>query len=89
MRIRMATPLQTAPVQEPDLIDPELDDGADRDRLSHIVPGKARLTEAMINGTPVMALCGKVWVPSRDPNRYQLCGTCKDEYEKLTGKKLP
>ena len=83
------TPLTTAPVQEPGVADPLLDDNEERERLSHIVPGKARLTEAMINGTPVMALCGKVWVPSRDPNRYELCGTCKAEYERLTGKKLP
>ena len=85
--MRMATPLETAPVHDTDLIDPLLDDAGERERLSHIVPGKARVTEAMINGTPVMALGGKVWVPARDPNRYQLCGTCKDEYEKLTGKK--
>lgn len=71
----------------PELTDPALD--GDRERMSHIVPGKARLTEAMINGTPVMALCGKVWVPSRDPKRYALCGTCREEYERLTGKKLP
>jgi hypothetical protein len=71
----------------PELADPALD--GDHERLSHIVPGKARLTEAMINGTPVMALCGKVWVPSRDPKRYSLCGTCKEEFERLTGKKLP
>jgi len=27
--------------------------------------------EAMVNGTPVRALCGKVWVPSRDPKRFR------------------
>lgn len=70
----------------PELTDPLLD--GDHERLTHIVPGKARLTEAMINGTPVMALCGKVWVPSRNPDRYPLCGTCKAEYERLTGKRL-
>lgn len=71
----------------PELTDPALD--GDHERMSHIVPGKDRLTEAMINGTPVMALCGKVWVPSRDPRRYALCGTCREEYQRLTGRQLP
>lgn len=38
----------------------------DHERFSHYVP-KDKLMEAMINGTPVIALCGKVWVPTRDP----------------------
>ena len=63
-------------------------DAGDHERFSHYVP-KDKLTEAMVMGTPVVALCGKVWVPSRDPKRYALCGTCRDEYERLTGKKLP
>ena len=40
---------------------PSFDDG-DAERFSHYVP-KAKLTDAMVNGTPVVALCGKVWVP--------------------------
>lgn len=32
----------------------------------------------MINATPVRALCGKVWVPGRDPQKYPLCPTCKE-----------
>jgi len=27
----------------------------------------------MINATPVMALCGKVWVPGRDPQKFPIC----------------
>ena len=41
----------------------------DHERFSHFVP-KERLTEAMVMGTPVIALCGKVWVPSRHPDRF-------------------
>ena len=37
----------------------------------------------MVTGTPVTALCGKVWVPSRDPKRYPVCPTCKEIYEQL------
>ena len=34
-------------------------------------------------GTPVVALCGKVWVPSRDPEKYPVCPECKDAWENL------
>ena len=34
-------------------------------------------------GTPVVALCGKVWVPSRDPEKYPVCPECKDAWEDL------
>ena len=36
------------------------------------------VVEGLVNGTPVKALCGKVWVPSRDPKKYPLCPTCKE-----------
>ncbi len=60
---------------------PTLDDG-DHERFSHYVP-KRKLADAIINGTPVKALCGKVWVPSRDPQRYPVCPTCKEIWERM------
>jgi hypothetical protein len=36
------------------------------------------VVEGIVNGTPVRALCGKVWVPGRDPKKYPLCPTCKE-----------
>ena len=39
--------------------------------------------EAMVNGTPVIALCGKVWVPSRDPQKFPVCPDCKDIWENM------
>jgi hypothetical protein len=36
------------------------------------------VVEGMVNGTAVRALCGKVWVPGRDPGRYPLCPTCRE-----------
>ncbi len=57
------------------------DDG-DHERFSHYVE-KEKLTEAMVMGTPVVALCGKVWVPSRDPEKYPVCPECKDAWENL------
>ncbi len=60
----------------------ELDDGS-HDRFSHYAP-KDKLTEAMVMGTPVVALCGKVWVPSRDPQKYPVCPTCKEIWESIS-----
>ena len=54
---------------------------------AHIVKTKrgenatAVVLEARINGTPVEALCGHVWVPSRDPKALPLCEECKHIYE--------
>ena len=39
------------------------------------------MLEARIYGTPVEALCGHVWVPSRDPKQLPLCEQCKSIYE--------
>jgi Protein of unknown function (DUF3039) len=60
---------------------PTTEDG-DHERFSHYVP-KDKLTDAMVNGTPVIALCGKVWVPSRDPQRFPVCPECKEIWESM------
>jgi hypothetical protein len=59
--------------------DYRLDEG-DHERFSHYVP-KDKLMEAMVEGTPVRALCGKLWVPSRDPKRFPVCPDCKRIYD--------
>jgi hypothetical protein len=70
------------------------DDG-DHERFTHLVlegytpkngefvPLENSVVEGMVNATPVRALCGKVWVPGRDPKKYPLCPTCKDIAESL------
>ncbi|HBO53822.1 MAG TPA: DUF3039 domain-containing protein [Janibacter terrae] len=60
-----------------------LDEG-DHERFSHYV-AKNKLTEAMVMGTPVVALCGKVWVPSRNPDRFPVCPECKEIWETFRG----
>ncbi len=42
----------------------------------------------MVNRTAVRALCGKEWVPGRDPKRYPLCPTCKEIAESM-GWRIP
>ena len=61
--------------------DLRLDEG-DHERFSHYV-AKHKLTEAMVMGTPVVALCGKVWVPSRNPDRFPVCPECKEIWHSL------
>lgn len=57
-------------------------DGQDRDRQSHYVKHD-ELERAMLNGEPATALCGKKWLPTRDPKRYPVCQTCKEIFAKL------
>ena len=59
----------------------QLDDG-DHDRFAHYVR-KAKIAESAVTGKPVIALCGKVWVPGRDPSKYPVCPMCKEVYEGL------
>ncbi len=57
-------------------------DEGDHERFSHYVD-KHKLTEATVMGTPVVALCGKVWVPSRAPEKFPVCPECKEIWEGL------
>lgn len=63
------------------LRDEQIDEG-DHDRYAHYVKKDKILTSAL-SGKPVIALCGKVWVPGRDPEKFPVCPECKDIYEKL------
>lgn len=88
------TDLTTSPVH----VDPTLD--GEHERMSHIVLEGVKVSdeefvsagpsvvEGMVNGTPVKALCGKVWIPGRDPKRYPVCPTCKEIAEGM-GWKIP
>ncbi len=57
------------------------DDG-DHDRFAHYVR-KDKIVESAVMGTPVVALCGKVWVPGRDPSKFPICPDCRKIYEGL------
>ena len=73
-----------------DLLDRELEelpreeqiDEGDHDRYSHYVK-KDKILKSALSGKPVIALCGKVWVPGRDPEKFPVCPTCKEIYEKF------
>ncbi len=55
-------------------------DAGDSERYSHYVR-KDKVTASAVSGGPVVALCGKVWTPSRDPKKYPICPACKEIYE--------
>lgn len=57
-------------------------DEGDHERFSHYAP-KDKVMEAMVMGTPVTALCGKTWVPSRSPEKFPVCPECKEIWESL------
>ncbi|GAB2682633.1 DUF3039 domain-containing protein [Thalassiella azotivora] len=54
----------------------------DHERFAHYVR-KEKILESALSGDPVIALCGKVWVPGRDPNRFPVCPACKEIYDGL------
>jgi hypothetical protein len=61
--------------------DVRLDDGSgDHDRFAHYVK-KEDILRSNVEGVEVMALCGKKWIPNRDPDRYPICPTCKEIME--------
>lgn len=73
------TTLSQETIQQPDTDwSPEL--GHEGERFAHYAL-RDKGFESMIEGTPIQALCGKVWVPSRDPKRYPVCPECKELYE--------
>jgi hypothetical protein len=81
----MSTPLRTRPSEvhpSRDVV-PETGEPV----VAHIVKtgpdedAAAKVLEARINGTPLEALCGHVWIPSRDPKQVPMCQKCKDIYD--------
>ncbi len=77
----------SAPVR-PDL-DVDVDEVVEPGQPAHahivkVEPGEsaaAKVVEARIYGTPIEALCGHRWVPSRDPKQLPICPECKSIYE--------
>lgn len=84
------------------LIEPTIDNvtdertaEGDHDQFTHIVvvekgaPFRAQdvVMFSRIEGIPIQALCGKQWIPQRDPERFEVCPSCIEEWERLSGKK--
>lgn len=54
----------------------------DHERFAHYVQ-KEKIVESAVMGAPVVALCGKVWIPNRDPGKFPVCPQCKAIFEGL------
>lgn len=59
-------------------------EAGDHERFAHYVQ-KEKIMESALSGEPVIALCGKVWTPGRDPKKFPVCPECKEIYESLMG----
>jgi hypothetical protein len=79
------TDLETLPATT--VPDTEITPETEEPKNAHIVkvePGEsaaAKVLQARIEGTPLEALCGFVWVPSRDPKQLPVCQQCKEVYD--------
>jgi len=59
----------------------------DSDAVAHIVLNDEQM-RGYVGGEPIKALCGKVWVPSRDYQGLPICQPCVDERDRrLAGMK--
>ena len=47
----------------------------DHERFAHIIRKDDEM-KGYVMGEQVTALCGKKWVPSRDPQKFPVCPTC-------------
>jgi hypothetical protein len=75
------SPQRTAVIEREVVEERELEPG-DRERFAHYVR-KEKILESALSGDPVIALCGKVWVPGRDPKKFPVCPACKEIYDGL------
>jgi hypothetical protein len=57
-------------------------EAGDHERFAHYVD-KNKIMQSALSGKPVIALCGKVWVPGRDPSKFPICPDCKKIFDKL------
>jgi Protein of unknown function (DUF3039) len=79
-------PLTSTAVIEREQVEEQISEPGDHERFSHYVR-KNKVMESAMTGEPVVALCGKVWVPGRDPKKFPVCPTCKEIFEGLAGPK--
>lgn len=78
----------------PDLqqdVSPQLSNtDGDHERFAHYVlavgrDAEAVVLEARVHGLAIEALCGKRWVPNRDPKRFPVCPTCAELAKGIRG----
>jgi hypothetical protein len=81
-KLNQSAPAETSEFGTGTTTAPKLVEPGDHERFSHYVK-KEKIVESAVMGTPVIALCGKVWVPGRDPKNFPVCPACKEIHSKL------
>ena len=77
-------PSTSTAVIEREQVEEQVQEPGDHERFAHYVR-KDKIMDSAMSGEPVVALCGKVWVPGRDPKKFPVCPTCKEIYGGLSG----
>lgn len=68
----------------PETIERPITNDGDHERYAHYVK-KGDIVRSNVEGVEVIALCGKKWIPNRDPSRYPVCPACKEIKAALWG----
>lgn len=91
MTVTLTGPVMTTVMPETDTRDdtltrpvPREAEPGDHEKFSHYVP-KDKIMESAMTGEPVRALCGKLWIPNRDPEKFPVCPSCQEIYAALSG----
>src|SRR6059036_1857344 len=79
---RESAPARTAVLERELVEERQLSEPGDHERFAHYVR-KEKILESALTGEPVVALCGKVWVPGRDPSKFPVCPMCKEIFDGL------
>ena len=72
---RHTVPVSDTSVTTDERTDHRTSDG-DHDRFAHYVQ-KPDIVRSAVTGEAVIALCGKKWVPTRNPDNDPVCPECK------------
>jgi len=62
----------------------EATEGEEQPDAAHIVT-QEDLIHSQITGEAIRALCGKMWVPRRNPDDYPLCQACLEVFNASGG----
>lgn len=79
----------TATILEHDIhVDREVETSNEAGSVAHIVRSMdpllspaAYVLKARVEGIPLVALCGYIWLPNRDASKLPVCQKCKEIFE--------
>jgi hypothetical protein len=60
----------------------DIDSTTGEEHFAHYAES-ASVTEGYVMGTPIIAVCGKIFIPSKDPEKLRICPICKEIAEAL------